>query len=211
MSGGRAKMGASKAATSVDDEDVYTRADIQKEVQSVLAANHGMLTADQVEIFQSLSFATAKQLVEVILNLLREASAVPLQPTPSPSRASVITQCDETFKKIASPCDPEFFIPFKDTFKDSSIPEFWQHFRGHLLAATNGHIGCASCSVEAVLSANGTSLASPTRRIRRPDAISIRPLSMLLWLKVEHCLSPSHIASFRHIFNVRSMLPSLRI
>jgi hypothetical protein len=74
-----------------------------------------------------------------------------------PSRASVITQCDETFKKIASLCDPDFFIPFKDTFKDSSIPEFWQHFRGHLLAAPNGHIiGCASCSVEAVLSANGT-------------------------------------------------------
>ena len=163
MSGGKAKMGASKGATSVDDEDVFTRADIQKEVRSVLAANHGMLTADQVEIFQSLSYATAKQLVEVILNLLREASAVPLQPKPSPSRASVITQCDETFKKIASPCDPDFFIPFKDTFKDSSIPEFWQHFRGHLLAAPNGHIGCASCSVEAVLSANGTSLLCPKR------------------------------------------------
>lgn len=163
MSGGKAKIGASKGAAAVDDEDVFTRADIQKEVRSVLAANHGMLTADQVEIFQSLSYATAKQLVEVILNLLREASAVPLQPKPSPSRASVITQCDDTFKKIASPCDPDFFIPFKDTFKDSSIPEFWQHFRGHLLAAPNGHIGCASCCVEAVLSANGTSLLCPKR------------------------------------------------
>jgi hypothetical protein len=168
MSGGKAKPpgsgAATKCATSADDEDVFTtRADIQKEVRSVLEANHGMLTTDQIAIFQSLPYATAKQLVEVILNLVREASAVPLQPKPSPSRASTIVPCDDTFKKIISPCDPDFFVPFKDTFNGATIPEFWQHFRGCLLAAPNGQIGCAKCFVVGSVSTNGTSLLCPKR------------------------------------------------
>jgi hypothetical protein len=66
-------------------------------------------------------------------------------------------------KLMSSPCDPEFFVPFKESFNESKIPEFWQHYRGNLLAAPDGRIGCAGCCVEAVVSTNGFSLVCPKR------------------------------------------------
>lgn len=153
-----AKHGTQKSAST--DFEGITRADILKEVRAVLDANH--FTPEQTDIFESLGYVNAQQLIAVVLNLVKEAS-VGSQTKPSPSRVSVAIPCDESFKTITSACDPEFFLPFKDTFKDTTIPEFWQHFRGPLLAAPNGQIGCASCSVVGCFSANGSSLLCPKR------------------------------------------------
>jgi hypothetical protein len=66
--------------------------------------------------------------------------AVPLQLKPSPSRASVIVPCDDTFKKITSTCDPDF-LPSSRTratvqrfpnFGSTSVALFWLRKTGRL-------------------------------------------------------------------------------
>jgi hypothetical protein len=163
MSGGRPKpSAATRAGVSSEDAIAIFYADIEKEVKIVLEANQSFLNAEQSDIFHSLAYVNAQQLVALLLNLVKEASVVP-QPKPSPSRNSVIVPTDSSFKLMSSPCDPEFFVPFKESFNESKIPEFWQHFRGNLLAAPDGRIGCAGCCVEAVVSTNGYSLVCPKR------------------------------------------------
>jgi len=161
MSGSKPK--ASAATKAGEDEIAISHADIQKEVKIVLEANQSFLNSEQVDIFKSLAFVNAQQLVTLLLNLVKEASVVPLPPKPSPSRTSAIVPTDSSFKLMSSPCDPDFFLPFKESFNESKIPEFWQHFRGNILAAPDGRIGCAACSVEAVVSTNGFSLLCPKR------------------------------------------------
>lgn len=178
MSGGKAVPPMSKRATS--DSDVISRAEILREVRAVLDSNH--FTPEQIDIFESLGYVSAQQLIAVVLNLVKEAS-VGSQLKPSPSRTSVIVTCNETFKKIMSPCDPDFFAPFRDTFKGVAIPEFWQHFRGPVLVSPEGHFGCAMCGVEAVVSSNGTSLLCP-KRSQFPDAKKAQEQGCFFILKI---------------------------
>jgi hypothetical protein len=161
MSGSKPKA-ATKAGACSEDAIAISHADIEKEVKIVLDANQSFLNSEQVDIFNSLAFVNAQQLVALLLNLVKEASVVP-PPKPSPSRTSVIVPTDSSFKLMSSPCDPDFFVPFKESFNESKIPEFWQHFRGNILAAPDGRIGCAACCVEAVISTNGFSLLCPKR------------------------------------------------
>ena len=154
---------ATKAGACFEDESAITHADIQKEVKVVLEANQSFLNSEQVDIFNSLAFANAQQLVALLLNLVKEAIVVPVPPKPSPSRSSVMVPTDSSFKLMSSPCDPDFFVPYKESFNESKIPKFWQHFRGNILAAPDGRIGCAACGVEAVVSTNGFSLLCPKR------------------------------------------------
>ena len=76
-----------------------------------------------------------------------------------------------------------FFFPFKDSFKDVPIPQFWQHFRGPLLVSPEGHIECATCRVEAVVSSNGTSLLCP-KRSQFPDARKAQEQGCFFILKI---------------------------
>ena len=113
MSGSKPK--ASAATKAGEDEIAISHADIQKEVKIVLEANQSFLNSEQVDIFKSLAFVNAQQLVALLLNLVKEASVVP-PPKPSPSRSSVIVPTDSSFKLMLSPCDPDFFVPFKESF-----------------------------------------------------------------------------------------------
>ena len=73
---------ATKAGACFEDESAITHADIQKEVKVVLEANQSFLNSEQVDIFNSLAFANAQQLVALLLNLVKEASVVPVPPKP---------------------------------------------------------------------------------------------------------------------------------
>ena len=154
------------------------------EIQLKLQANHGALNAENAIIMESLGVADTKDIIDMFFNLLIEKQDQQTAiPKPSPSRASVVIPCDESFKRIMSPCDPEFLFPFRDSFKGVPIPEFWQHFRGPLLVSPEGRFGCAICRVEAVVSSNGTSLLCP-KRSQFPDAKKAQEQGCFFILKV---------------------------
>jgi hypothetical protein len=154
------------------------------EIQLKLQANHGVLNAENAIIIETLGVADTKDIIEMVFNLLIEKqNQQTAPPKPSPSRASVVIPCDESFKMIVSPCDPAFLFPFRDSFKEVPIPEFWQHFRGPLLVSPEGHFGCAMCRVEAVVSSNGTSLLCP-KRSQFPDAKKAQEQGCFFILKV---------------------------
>jgi hypothetical protein len=154
------------------------------EIQLKLQANHGVLDAENAIIMESLGVGDTKDIIDMFFNLLIETQDQQIAPPkPSPSRASVVIPCDETFKRIMSPCDPEFLFLFRDSFKGVPIPEFWQHFRGPLLVSPEGQFGCAMCKVEAVVSSNGTSLLCP-KRSQFPDAKKAQEQGCFFILKV---------------------------
>jgi hypothetical protein len=149
------------------------------EIQIKLLANTGVLNADNALIMESLGVADTKEIVDMFFNVLIEKQDLQISvPKPSPSKASAVISCNENFKRIMSPCDPEFLFPFRDSFKGVPIPEFWQHFRGPLLVSPEGQFGCATCRVEAVVSSNGTSLLCPKRSQFRAD-ILLRCISIV--------------------------------
>ena len=157
---------------------------LSAEIQIKLLANTGVLNADNALIMESLGVADTKDIVDMFFNVLIEKQDLQIAlPKPSPSKASAVISCNETFKRIMSPCDPEFFFPFKDSFKDVPIPQFWQHFRGPLLVSPEGQFGCATCRVEAVVSSNGTSLLCP-KRSQFPDAKKAQEQGCFFILKI---------------------------
>ena len=157
---------------------------LSAEIQIKLLANTGVLNADNALIMESLGLADPKDNVDMFFNVLIEKQDLQIAlPKPSPSKASAVISCNETFKRIMSPCDPEFFFPFKDSFKDVPIPQFWQHFRGPLLVSPEGQFGCATCRVEAVVSSNGTSLLCP-KRSQFPDAKKAQEQGCFFILKI---------------------------
>ena len=157
---------------------------LSAEIQIKLLANTGVLNADNALIMDSLGLADPKDIVDMFFNVLIEKQDLQIAlPKPSPSKASAVISCNETFKRIMSPCDPEFFFPFKDSFKDVPIPQFWQHFRGPLLVSPEGQFGCATCRVEAVVSSNGTSLLCP-KRSQFPDAKKAQEQGCFFILKI---------------------------
>jgi hypothetical protein len=154
------------------------------EIQIKLLANTGVLNSDNAIIMESLGVADAKEIVDMFFNVLIEKQDLQIAlPKPSPSKASAVISCNENFKRIMSPCDPEFLFPFRDSFKGVPIPEFWQHFRGPLLVSPEGQFGCATCKVEAVVSSNGTSLLCP-KRSQFPDAKKAQEHGCFFILKI---------------------------
>ena len=154
------------------------------EIQIKLLANTGVLNADNAIIMESLGVADTKDIVDMFFNVLIEKQDLQIAlPKPSPSKASAVISCNENFKRIMSPCDPEFLFPFRDSFKGIPIPEFWQHFRGPLLVSQEGQFGCATCRVEAVVSSNGTSLLCP-KRSQFPDAKKAQEQGCFFILKI---------------------------
>ena len=154
------------------------------EIQIKLLANTGVLNADNAIIMESLGVADTKEIVDMFFNVLIEKQDLQIAlPKPSPSKASAVISCNENFKRIMSPCDPEFLFPFRDSFKGIPIPEFWQHFRGPLLVSPEGQFGCATCRVEAVVSSNGTSLLCP-KRSQFPDAKKAQEQGCFFILKI---------------------------
>jgi hypothetical protein len=154
------------------------------EIQIKLLANTGVLNADNALIMESLGVADTKEIVDMFFNVLIEKQDLQISvPKPSPSKASAVISCNENFKRIMSPCDPEFLFPFRDSFKGVPIPEFWQHFRGPLLVSPEGQFGCATCRVEAVVSSNGTSLLCP-KRSQFPDAKKAQEQGCFFILKI---------------------------
>ena len=157
---------------------------LSAEIQIKLLANIGVLNADNALIMESLGVADTKDVVEMFFNVLVEKQDLQIAvPKPSPSKASAVISCNENFKRIMSPCDPEFLFPFRDSFKGVPIPEFWQHFRGPLLVSPEGQFGCAMCRVEAVVSSNGTSLLCP-KRSQFPDAKKAQEQGCFFILKI---------------------------
>jgi hypothetical protein len=154
------------------------------EIQIKLLAHTGVLNADNAIIMESLGVADNKEIADMFFNVLIEKQDLQIAlPKPSPSKGSAVISCNETFKRIMSPCDPEFLFPFRDSFKGVPIPEFWQHFRGPLLVSPEGQIGCATCKVEAVVSSNGTSLLCP-KRSQFPDAKKAQEQGCFFILKI---------------------------
>lgn len=157
---------------------------LSAEIQIKLLANIGVLHADNALIMESLGVADTKDVVEMFFNVLVEKQDLQIAvPKPSPSKSSAVISCNENFKRIMSPCDPEFLFPFRDSFKGVPIPEFWQHFRGPLLVSPEGQFGCAMCRVEAVVSSNGTSLLCP-KRSQFPDAKKAQEQGCFFILKI---------------------------
>ena len=157
---------------------------LSAEIQIKLLANTGVLNADNALIMDSLGLADPKDIVDMFFNVLIEKQDLQIAlPKPSPSKASAVISCNENFKRIMSPCDPEFLFPFRDSFKGIPIPEFWQHFRGPLLVSPEGQFGCATCRVEAVVSSNVTSLLCP-KRSQFPDAKKAQEQGCFFILKI---------------------------
>ena len=99
------------------------------EIQIKLLANTGVLNADNAIIMESLGVADTKEIVDMFFNVLIEKQDLQIAlPKPSPSKASAVISCNENFKRIMSPCDPEFFSHSKIRSRTFPYPNFGSTF-----------------------------------------------------------------------------------